>query len=181
MWCTLFKLSKNKSFPNHSWRGRTAGASSRSVLRNLISFRWSHREEEIWDIGCRRLEVYLPTSGDTCRPDLISPDFPVTTESNSSGFYSRKSAKLWCLLSAVAYVDQSAWKMLLRQECNVHFGEPGRSFWRGRTQWSSSCACLKIAPSAIFRAIRLIIPAHSHRKLSDLAEWISVKILRWII
>lgn len=128
MWCTLFKLSKNKSFPNHSWRGRTAGASSRSVLRNLISFRWSHREEEIWDIGCRRLEVYLPTSGDTCRPDLISPDFPVTTESNSSGFYSRKSAKLWCLLSAVAYVDQSAWKMLLRQECNVHFGEPGEEF-----------------------------------------------------
>ncbi|KAG6623588.1 uncharacterized protein IUM83_01999 [Phytophthora cinnamomi] len=100
-----------------------------TVLRNRISYRWAEREEEVWDVRRRRLEVYLPTCRDTI--EYAGMDFPrYFGEHGAQRFriFYRKIREALALLSAVAHVDQSAWKILLQEECNVDLGEAGEEF-----------------------------------------------------
>ncbi|ETM35272.1 hypothetical protein L914_17791, partial [Phytophthora nicotianae] len=91
------------------------------ILKGRISFKWPRREEEVWDVKKRRLEVELPTRQDA---QDGSRDFFYLSEKDFLKAL-QKFREALALLAAVAHVDQTAWRYLLQFHCSVDLGEEG--------------------------------------------------------
>ncbi|KAG7381438.1 hypothetical protein PHYPSEUDO_006016 [Phytophthora pseudosyringae] len=92
-------------------------------VEDKIDYKWPKREEDYWAEPRRRLEVYLPTRGDTNWGEPIYP--------NDQAFLThlRKIREALALLAAVAHFDPTAWKCILELYCDVEFGEVGEELF----------------------------------------------------
>ncbi|OWZ19723.1 hypothetical protein PHMEG_0005976 [Phytophthora megakarya] len=94
-----------------------------ALLKKRISYTWPGREEEMWDLQKRQLSVSLPTHFDASDSEESEEDLFFFDEEDDDNFR-RKFQNLreaLALLSAVAHVDQSAWKYLLTTYCGLKF------------------------------------------------------------
>jgi len=95
-----------------------------NVLHGRMAYVWAEREEEVWDVPKRRLEVNLPTRGETWQ---MFWEEPRPLYSNNDEFVAAfvKVREALALLAAVAHVDQAAWRYLLKMHCGVFLGKEG--------------------------------------------------------
>lgn len=91
------------------------------MLKKHVAFTFPEREEERWDAGGRVLSVGMPRRFDDFQDDE-EIDFGDDDEEEFLLQF-RNIREALALLSAVAYVDNAAWKMLLSEFCGVKLHE----------------------------------------------------------
>ncbi|KAE9089117.1 hypothetical protein PF005_g19761 [Phytophthora fragariae] len=98
------------------------------VLENRIHYVWAEREEEVWDVPKRRLEVELPTRNEVYRHLWEEPQPLYSNEKEFQAGYQKVQEAL-ALLSAVAHVDQEGWRYLLNVHCYAEIGIEGQEVY----------------------------------------------------
>ncbi|KAG7381437.1 hypothetical protein PHYPSEUDO_006015 [Phytophthora pseudosyringae] len=100
------------------------------VLQKRISYVWPLREEEVWAVQRRRLEVYLPTRHDATQSFWADPQ-PLYSNNQEFQVCFQKVREALALLAAVAHVDSAGWRYLLAEHCDVDLGEEGQQVFEG--------------------------------------------------
>ncbi|ETP23968.1 hypothetical protein F441_02983 [Phytophthora nicotianae CJ01A1] len=94
------------------------------VLEARVRYVWAGREEEVWDVPKRRLEVKLPTRHEISQSLWAKSKALFSTDEDFQTCF-HKVREALALLAAVAHVDQDGWRYLLKIHCGVVLGTEG--------------------------------------------------------